>query len=273
MNTVFINFKEANNYLGWIIAVGIALGIANYSLGFWPTLGQSCVQQIIMSLVIGYSLLVVVSNVPKWFANQQPIAEYTFLFCIFIIIGCIGTEIENLVRSFLFQEGPYQFLGGGGTYLFNGILSVILGYGTYSFFQNKNRSIQNSSTDSDPAPEITNPPKLKDQIQNVPIKKGEVVTLFPVEEIIYFEAYDNYSFLFDIHGAKHLCNYSLGYLEKKLDDNFIRVHRKYILHRHQIVQIQPHLKGRFVISFKDQKKSSIISSASYTETIKALIKL
>ena len=273
MKSGLINFKEANKYIGWVLVVGVALGIANYSLGVWPTLGQSCVQQIIMSLVIGYSLLVVVSNAPNWFAKKKPATEYILLFCIFILIGFIGTEIENLVRSFLFQDGAYQFLGGGGTYLFNGILSAILGYGTYTLFQYKNKSTETSLPKNNPTAQTIRPTKLKERIQNVPIKKGEVVTLFPVNEIIYFEAYDNYSFLFDIHGAKHLCNYSLAYLEKRLDDNYIRVHRKYILHQHQIVQIQPHLKGRFIISFKDQKKSSIISSASYTEIIKELIKL
>ncbi len=273
MNSVPFKFREANQYIGWILAVGVALGIANYALGIWPTLGQSLVQQIIMSFIIGYSLLVVVSNAPIWFIKKKLTTKYFFLFFIFVLIGLIGTEIEYMVRSFLFQNGAYQFLDGGGTYLFNAILSAILGYSTYSLFQQKSKAKLSASSHPETTSHLTALPKLQEHIQNIPIKKGEIVTLFPIKEIIYFEAYDNYSFLFDIHGAKHLCGYSLVYLEKKLDDNFIRVHRKYMLHRHQIAQIQPHLKGRFIITFGDKKQSSIISSASYTEIIKELTKL
>jgi len=265
MNSLPLNFKEANRNIGWVLLVGIALGIANYSLGAWPTLGQSLVQQIVMSLVIGYSLLVLVSNAKLFLDKKNPLLQYTILFSLFALIGFIGTEIEFVVRAFLFQDGDYQFLSGGGIYLFNCILSSIIGHWTYRWYEEKNKP-------KEIVPTII-PEASKETIQNVPIKKGEIITLFDIENIIYFEAYDNYSFLYDIDGNKHLCNYSLAYLEKKLDSNFVRVHRKYILHKNQIAKIQPHLKGRFVIEFKDKKQSSIISSTSYTDVIKEIIKL
>lgn len=74
-------------------------------------------------------------------------------------------------------------------------------------------------------------------------------------------------------GKKHLCSYSLLHLEKKLAPDFLRVHRKYLINKHQIAQIKPYLKGRFVIEFKDKHKTTITSSASYTHVIKSLMKL
>ena len=48
------SFKIANQNLPWILLIGFALGFANYFLGLWPTLGQSLVQQVTISLVVGY---------------------------------------------------------------------------------------------------------------------------------------------------------------------------------------------------------------------------
>ena len=119
--------------------------------------------------------------------------------------------------------------------------------------------------------EITD--KLQEKLTTIPIRKGENILLYPTAEILFFEAYDNYAFLFDFEGKKHLCNYSLLHLEKKLAPDFLRVHRKYLVNKHQIAQFKPHLKGRFVIEFKNKHKTTITSSSSYTHVIKSLMKL
>ncbi|MEM9525496.1 MAG: hypothetical protein AAGA31_02755 [Bacteroidota bacterium] len=49
--------QRANKYLPWIFAVGLALGVANYALGIWPSLGRSMVLQLVISYLIGYPLL------------------------------------------------------------------------------------------------------------------------------------------------------------------------------------------------------------------------
>ena len=58
-----MTFRQANQYWQGIIGIGLALGIANYSLGIWPNLGQSIVLQIIISVVIGYLSLLACFNV------------------------------------------------------------------------------------------------------------------------------------------------------------------------------------------------------------------
>ena len=263
-----ISFQEANENLKWIGLVGLALGIANFALGTWPTLGQSIVQSMVMSLVIGYSIFLIIFNLPHFVSENISDFKKQLLFLFaFCLLGLVGSEIEALVRTFLFQQGEYHFLGGGGIYLFNAILTSILGFGT-----NKWLSVTKIA-----APQIEDSPPLEisntELLTTIPIKQGENISLHSLESILYFEAYDNYSFLFDLEGKKHLCNYSLLFLEKKLPPNFIRIHRKHLINKNQISQIKPHLKGRYVLVFKDKKQSSITSSNSYTEVIKSLIKL
>lgn len=269
MKSTQFSFKEANDYLKWICLVGVALGVANFALGIWPTLGQSIAQSLVMSLVVGYSLILFVTNLSHFTSeNISGFNKNLILLIGFCSIGFIGSEIELVVRKFLFQQGEYHFLGGGGIYLFNAILTSLIGFTTYSRFGGLVK-------DSKPQIEIPPPtePSNPEILTTIPIKQGENINLFPLESIIYFEAYDNYSFLFDLEGKKHLCNYSLLFLEKKLPQNFSRIHRKHLINKNQISQIKPHLKGRYIIVFKDKKQSSITSSNSYTEVIKSIIKL
>jgi len=263
MNNFITPFQESNRYLLWIFLVGIALGIANYTLGIWPTLGQSLIQQIIMSFVIGYSLIFASISSKDWLPiDFQEWQKYGILFLIFGLIGTMGTETEALVKRFLFQQDSYQFLGNHG-YIFNIVLSMILGFMTYSWINLK-------SAKSIPTEELI---KEEEVLTSIPIKQGEAILLHPIETIIFFEAYDNYSFLHDLEGNRYLCNYSLIFLEQRLIPNFLRIHRKYLLNKNHIHQVKPHLKGRFVIEFKDKNRTTINSSTTYSEVIKELIKL
>ena len=102
MNNFITIFRESNRYLLWVLLVGIALGVANYTLGIWPTLGQSLIQQIIMSVVIGYSLIFVSIGSKSWLPNTfQEWQKYGILFLAFGLIGIVGTETEALAKRFL----------------------------------------------------------------------------------------------------------------------------------------------------------------------------
>lgn len=267
-----INFEEANKNLVKILAVGVALGIANYALGIWPTLGQSLIQQIAISLVIGYGLILIATNYTNWFTdNTHKTTKYGLLAILFAIVGLLGSEVDGLVRNYAFLEGNYTPLNLKGPHLFNAILSIVLGFGTLNWAMTKNKEESGNIEALTINPKIIN--EQKENLNIIPIRKGETTLLFPIPDILFFEAYDNYAFLFDFHGKKHLCNYSLLYLEQKLAPNFIRVHRKYLINKNQVAQIKPHFKGRFVIEFKDPQKTTITSSASYTQVIKSLVRL
>ena len=260
MNFSKLKFREANQYLWLIALIGLALGVANYAMGVWDTLGQSLVHQVIISFVIGYALLVVIYNFPR---QQSKIREFAMLSALFILIGIIGTEGDKLVKTILFRQGDYQLFEFTGTHVFNVVLTIILG------FMNRNFLFPKSTEEKVPAEEET----MKTVLRAVPVKKGEAIVLYSLDEVIFFEAYDNYSFLHDFSGNKFLCNYSLSFLEKRLDNNFMRVHRKYLINQDQIHQIKPHFKQRFIIEFKNAEKTSVTSGAGYANRVKSIFKL
>lgn len=252
-------FASANRLLWLIVLIGLALGVANYSLGIWDSLGRSMLLQVIISLAIGYPSIVLATNeerllpgsLPKW---QQNLLKALVLF----LVGCLGTEIQLLADYLLFSAEDYALFSGGGVYVFNGILSMVLGL-------MMNRWLGENTTD---------PPIDKEEISldRIPLKQGEGTVLYPVADILYFEAYDNYSFLHNLKGERTFCNYSLAYLEDKLSGQFLRVHRKYLINPARIAKVSPHLKGRFIIEFMGGG-NSINSSAGYGEVVKGLLKL
>jgi len=259
------SFSTANRYLPWIVLIGIALGIANYSLGVWPTLGQSIFQQICMSLIIGYGIFLINDLVARM--DQRGIQKYFILIVGFVMLGVLGSEVESLVNAFVFKAGGYRFFANKTPYLFNIILSTILGCSVYYWtIHQSNQSENKEEVENIPMP--TNAP-----ITTIPIKQGDTTSIHNLSSVLYFEAYDNYAFMHTDIGERILTNNSLLELERKLESGFVRIHRKYLANRAQIHQIQPHLKGRYTITFKDKSKSSIVSSASFADVIKSMTKI
>lgn len=225
------------------------------------------VLQVIISLLIGYPLLVLGHNAGRYWQEGTPVfRQYLVLLPAFFLLGLLATEGQLLADHLLFNNQTYLPFQAGGIYLFNGILTGILG-----LMSNNWRPVVPKSAVENPAPSPASP--QPETLTKIPLRKGETTAFMPLEDIIYFEAYDNYSFLYDTDGQRSLCNYSLAYLSERLDDNFLRIHRKYLINTDRIAGITPHLKGRYVITFTDAQSSSIRSSASYTEKVKALLQL
>lgn len=79
------------------------------------------------------------------------------------------------------------------------------------------------------------------------IKSGSKYEVVSLQEIVYIEADDYHAIIH--HGAqqKKLMRISLKTLETQLPDHFLRVHRKYIVNRHQVECFStdtPHLQLR-----------------------------
>lgn len=226
------------------------------------------VLQVIISAVIGYSLLIVSYNKSAWWPESWPDTyRYLVLLLIFSVIGFIGSETQLLANHLLFNHPDYAPFQAGGIYLFNAILASILGFMTLKWTAIK------TAPSPDPAQAETLSRPEEATLTKIPLKKGDATLLKPLAEVIYFEAYDNYSFLHDADGQRSLCNYSLAHLEGRLNGRFLRVHRKYLINTERVASIAPHLKGRFVITFTDVEKSSLISSAGFSDEVKALLKI
>ncbi len=264
-----IDFQKANQYLPHIILIGVGIGTANFFLNGELNWLQWVVQAICTSLIIGYSLVVIAANRATMEETIQPNWKlYAVLIVVFFLLGSIASEVEHFIRSTIFGQNPYTPFSGGRSYLFNGIISNVLGF---SFFQNSSLfpKTNPSSESKEEAIEESSP----QTITKVPVKQGESFLLIPLEEIAYFEAFDNYSFVFNLKGEKRLCDYSLLFLEQRLAGSFLRVHRKYIVNTNHIQELRPHLNGRYVISFSNTKLPSITSSKSYSTAVRKLFKI
>lgn len=271
-------FKKANRFLPYILLIGLGIGTANYIMNGELNWIQWVIQSLFTSLLIGFTTVLMATNKAFLKLKLNPVWKlYTVLFIIFLIAGFLATEVEHVMRSLIFESESFQPFSGGKMYLFNGVISAVLGF---SLFHN-NQLVQNGidkSTKSQLNRQNERPIDQKASISNditssIPVKQGDNILIIPIHEIVYFEAYDNYSFVYDVNGQKRLCDYSLLFLEKRLEDKFSRIHRKYLVNESYIKQIKPHINGRYIIEFSAKGLSSITSSKSYSDTIRRLIKI
>lgn len=276
MTAVPFYFKPANRFLPQIVFVGLGIGTANYIINGDLNWIQWILQSVSISFLIGYSLVIIGLN-KLWFRSyfKTKVNLYLFLSLAFFLVGVIASEIEHMIRSLVFDSQPFLPLSAGKMYLFNGIISLVLGY---SFFQNDSLKKSNAKPVETPKKpqsqknETDEPIDSIETIASVPVKQGENILLISVQEIAYFEAFDNYSFVYSLSGKKKICDYSLLFLEKRLGKNFSRVHRKYIVNKSHITQIKPHLNGRYLIEF-NHGVDPITSSKGYSAIIRKLIKI
>ena len=270
--------KKGNRYLPYILLVGLGIGTANYLMNDNLNWIQTVILALCTSILIGYSLVAIAANKSYFEHHIKPSWKlYALLFMAFMVIGVIATEVEHIARTLVFFNESYQPFSVGKMYLFNGIISLFLGF---SFFMNNHffpgddtafENEENQTLDEEAKPE-ENTEQLS-PVTKVPVKQGDSILLISVDEIVFFEAFDNYAFVYDLKGSKRLCDYSLLFLQKRLGENFMRIHRKYIVNSNHIKQIQPHSNGRYLIQFEPEGLPEVISSKSYSDSVKTLIRI
>ncbi|MEM7382681.1 MAG: LytTR family DNA-binding domain-containing protein [Bacteroidota bacterium] len=252
-----------------ILFVGLGIGTANFLMNGQLNWIQWIIQSLSTSFIIGYTLVLIGLN-KAWFKHhfKAKWQQYLVILLAFSLAGILATEIEHLIRSVIFQSEAYEPFSSGKMYLYNAVISSVLGF---AFFLNKQLLPVSDTAITD---EGTGGASITEQlISSIPVKQGENILLIPIKEVVYFEAFDNYSFVYDLKGDKKLCDYSLGFLEKRLGMEFSRVHRKYIVNSNHIKQIKPHLNGRYLILFSQAALPTVTSSKSYSPTIRKLIKI
>ena len=111
------------------------------------------------------------------------------------------------------------------------------------------------------------------QIVSIPVKLGDRTLLVKLTDISYFQTDDKYVTIFSRDGKKHLVDFSLKYLEAKLEDKFIRIHKSLLANRSYIKEINRYLGNRFIIRMDDVNQSKLTSGRNYFDSIKALMKI
>jgi two-component system LytT family response regulator len=107
------------------------------------------------------------------------------------------------------------------------------------------------------SPEKANPISLlhedvrqPEERNRIVVKEGGNIRIIPVHEIQYVEAYDDYVKIFTLK-EMFLKKKTMSFYEQSLDpDQFVRVHRSYILQLSQITRIEPLEKDSYVALLK-----------------------
>lgn len=83
------------------------------------------------------------------------------------------------------------------------------------------------------------------------VKNGHNIRIIPVNEIIYLEAFDDYVKVI-VQDGTFLKKQTMAYYEKQLEsENFIRVHRSYLVQINQITKVEPFEKNSHVAVLKN----------------------
>lgn len=97
-------------------------------------------------------------------------------------------------------------------------------------------------------------------IDRVVVKTGSKIKVIPAEKILYIEAQDDYVMIYAEDG-KHLKEKTMKYFESHLDSNqFIRIHRSYIVNVNFIVQLEHFTKESYVVVLKNGIKLKVSDS-------------
>ncbi|GAA3642359.1 LytR/AlgR family response regulator transcription factor [Flavivirga jejuensis] len=112
--------------------------------------------------------------------------------------------------------------------------------------------------------------KEKKRITSVTVKKGDKIVFVKLEDISHFEATEKYVTLYTNKGNE-LVEQSLTQLENKLPENFLRVHRSFLINTVYVKDFQKYFNNRYIISLHNHKKTVITSGRTYKDTIKNYI--
>jgi len=78
------------------------------------------------------------------------------------------------------------------------------------------------------------------------IKKNDKIILVDIDNVAWIKAEDKYVEIGEKNGKSHLLNKTLKLLIDELPENFIRIHRSYIINKDYVYEIHKHFKGRYV---------------------------
>ena len=101
---------------------------------------------------------------------------------------------------------------------------------------------------------------------SITVKKKDRIIFIKLENISHLEAKEKYVIVHTNQGEELIEN-SLSKLIHKLPENFVQVHRKYIVNTNYIKDLQKYFNSRYVIALNDKQQTSIITGRSYKETL------
>lgn len=103
--------------------------------------------------------------------------------------------------------------------------------------------------------------KAADEKNRIVVKTNSEISIIPVLDVLYIEAYDDYVKIFT-KDSYYLKKKTMNYYEQVLDpDQFFRAHRSFIVNLQQLTRIEPLEKNTYVALLKSGKKIPLSRSA------------
>lgn len=103
--------------------------------------------------------------------------------------------------------------------------------------------------------------KQPDEHVRIVIKDGAEIRILPTIDVEYLEAYDDYVKIF-YKGKAYLKKKTMNYFEKVLNpQQFIRIHRSYILNINELTKIESFKKNSYVAILRSGKRIPISRNA------------
>ena len=100
----------------------------------------------------------------------------------------------------------------------------------------------------------------EEKLHRVVIKKSGKIHVISTGNISFLEAQDDYVMIYTNDG-KYLKQQTMKYFEKHLDsEQFVRVHRSYIVNVTNIERIEPYEKSNYILILKDGNKVPVSRS-------------
>lgn len=121
--------------------------------------------------------------------------------------------------------------------------------------------IHDGKNDTKPASQLLSKrPEPDAPINRFVVRKGNAISLIPVEQVRYIEAQDDYIMIYYSEG-KVLKQQTMKYCEDNLPPkDFVRVHRSYIVNVAEIKKIEPYGKDNHVVILNSGDKIPVSRS-------------
>jgi two-component system LytT family response regulator len=134
-------------------------------------------------------------------------------------------------------------------------------------------TVSNNSQENENLWKLLQQIKPQKEMNSISVKTGDKIILIRLEDITYFEAEDKYTFIYTQEGKKHILDYTITYLEQKLPLDFIRISRSAIVNKNQIIELQKHFSGKYVLTLADKNRTKIETGLKFSDNIKNLLQI
>ena len=116
--------------------------------------------------------------------------------------------------------------------------------------------VKSEGVDNDVAEKVSDFPK-EDYLERVVVKDRHKIHIIPVDQIRYIESMDDYVMIYTNEG-RHMKQKTMKYFEAGLDpNNFVRIHRSYIVKVEEINEIQQYEKESYIVILHDKAKLKV----------------